>query len=78
MTKTNHAERISKEEAADHLEELAEQLRRENAQIEVGNKIVRLSPASELSYEIDVREESSFLRGKRESLEVELEWKPGE
>lgn len=78
MTETNHAERISKEEAADRLEGLAEQLRRENAQIEVGNKIVRLSPASELSYEIDVREESSFLRGKRESVEVELEWKPGE
>ncbi|WP_132060589.1 amphi-Trp domain-containing protein [Halorussus amylolyticus] len=78
MTKTTHGERLSREEAADRLQELAAQLRTADADVAVGNKTVRLSPGEQVSYEIDVREESSFLRGARESVELELEWEPGE
>jgi len=76
MTKTSHADSATKDAVADRLETLAEQLRSDAAEIQIGNKTVRLSPAEELNYEIDVREGSSFLRGRRESIELELEWKP--
>lgn len=77
MTRTTHEDRIQREEVATRLEELAEQLRTDDAEVTVGNKTVRLSPAEQIGYGIDVREASSFLRGKRESVEIELEWKPG-
>lgn len=77
MTRTTHEERIEREEVAARLEELADQLRTDDAEVTVGNKTVRLSPAENVGYAIDVRESSSFLRGKRESVEIELEWKPG-
>lgn len=76
MTKTSHAESVTKDTVADRLETLAEQFRSDEADIQVGNKTVRLSPAAEINYEIDVREGSSFLRGRRESVELELGWKP--
>lgn len=77
MTRTTHEDRIDREEAAARLEELAEQLRTDDAAVTVGNKTVRLSPAGEVGYAVDVHEASSFLRGKRESVEIELEWRPG-
>lgn len=76
MTRTTHEDRIDREEAAARLEDLADQLRTDDAEVTVGNKTVRLSPAEEVGYVVDVRESSSFLRGKRESVDIELEWKP--
>jgi len=76
MTKTSHADSATRDAVADRLETLAEQLRSGETEIQVGNKTVRLSPAEEINYEIDVHEGSSFLRGRRESVELELGWKP--
>ncbi|MFC4550973.1 MULTISPECIES: amphi-Trp domain-containing protein [Halorussus] len=78
MSKTSHQERLSREEAADRLQTLAQEIRSGEAAVQVGNKTVRLSPSEQVSYEIDVAEQSSFLRGSRESVEIELEWKPEE
>lgn len=75
--KTLEAERLSREEAADRLHELADQIGGEGpANVEVGNKRIELSPGSELGYEVGVRERSSLLRGSRESVTVKLDWKP--
>lgn len=76
MTKTSHEEKISREEAADRLQTLAEELRSTEAAVQVGNKTVRVSPSESVAFEIEVREKSSFLRGNRESVEIDLEWKP--
>lgn len=76
MTKTSHVDSIERDVVADRLEAIADQLRSNQTEIDVGNKTVRLSPATEINYEIDVHEGSSFLRGKRESIQIELEWKP--
>jgi amphi-Trp domain-containing protein len=76
ITKTSHTDSATRGAVADRLETLAKQLRSDEAEIQVGNKTVRLSPAEEINYEIDVREGSSFLRGRRESIELELGWKP--
>lgn len=78
MTKTSHEEKVSREEAADRLQTLAEELRSSDAAVQVGNKTVRVSPSESVSFEVQVREESSFLRGSRESVEIEVEWEPDE
>ncbi|WP_433631907.1 amphi-Trp domain-containing protein [Halomicrococcus sp. NG-SE-24] len=75
--KTLHEERIARDEAADRLEAIADQLRgSEQADIDVGNKTVTLSPREEIAYEVGVRESSSVLRGSRETVSLKLDWKP--
>ncbi|GAA0252749.1 amphi-Trp domain-containing protein [Haladaptatus pallidirubidus] len=70
-------EKISREEVADRLQAIADEFREGgDANIDVGNKTVTLSPADSVAYEIGTRELSSVLRGSRESVTIKLDWKP--
>lgn len=73
---TVEEESLSREEVAARLRELADSIEGEgDADVRVGNKQISLHPASEIGYEIGVRERSSILRGGRESVTVTLDWK---
>ncbi|WP_440765170.1 amphi-Trp domain-containing protein [Natronorubrum sp. DTA7] len=73
--KTNHEQNVSREEAADLVQEVARELRSEGpAEVRVGNKMLTLSPAPELEYGIEVQERSPMLGGPREELTITLEW----
>lgn len=75
--RTSSSERVDRTTVADRLNDIASELRRsEDVRIRVGNKDVELRPPEELTYEIDVVERSSRLRGDRETIELELRWKP--
>ncbi|WP_433631286.1 amphi-Trp domain-containing protein [Halomicrococcus sp. NG-SE-24] len=59
------------------MQALAHQLRDgDNADVDVGNKTITLSPRDTIGYEIGIRESSSVLRGSRESVTIKLDWKP--
>ena len=73
--KTNTEEKVSREEAADLVQELAQEIRSGGvAEVRVGNKMLKLSPAPELEYGIEVQERSPMLGGPREKITVTLEW----
>ena len=75
--KTLHEEKLSRKEAADRLDAIADQLREKgDANVDVGNKTVTLSPRKKIGYEIGIRESSSVLRGDRETVTIKLDWKP--
>lgn len=74
---TNSGEVLSREAAADRLNDIASALRtEEDFQIRVGNKQVSLDPPPELNYHIEVTEKQSRFRGSRETVEITLDWKP--
>ncbi|MGA9402524.1 amphi-Trp domain-containing protein [Haladaptatus sp.] len=74
--KTLHEEKLSRKEA-DRLDAIADQLREKgDANVDVGNKTVTLSPRKKIGYEIGIRESSSVLRGDRETVTIKLDWKP--
>lgn len=76
---TSNEQNVSREEAADLLQDLARELRGEGqANVDVGNKTVDLSPASTLTYEIDTEERSPMLGGQRETVSVTLGWETEE
>ncbi|SIR83267.1 amphi-Trp domain-containing protein [Natronorubrum thiooxidans] len=73
---TDHDEQVSRDEAADLVQELAQEIRSEGpAEVRVGNKLLTLSPPPELEYGIEVEERSPMLGGPREKITVTLEWK---
>lgn len=75
--RTSNSERLDRSTAADRLNDVASALRRsEDVRIRVGNKDVTLHPPETLTYRVDVVERRSMLRGDRETVELELEWKP--
>lgn len=72
---TDYQEDVTREEAADLMQELAAELRGEGpAQIPVGNKLLTLSPASTLEYDIEVEERSPMLGGDRQEITVSVRW----
>jgi amphi-Trp domain-containing protein len=73
---TEHKTKMNREAFADYLRSLADQFEREGEMdISVGNKTVRLHPPDTVKSEIEVVERSSVLRGNRESLELDVNWK---
>lgn len=77
MAKELQEEDVTREEAAERLEMLAEGLRGEGPfDVTIGNRTVHLSPPSNIGIETGVRETSSLLRGDRESVTVTIDWKP--
>ena len=73
--KTNDEQDVSREEAADLVQEVARELRSSGpAELRVGNKMLTLSPAPELEYGIEVQERSPMLGGPREEVTITLEW----
>ncbi|WP_121742896.1 amphi-Trp domain-containing protein [Natronorubrum halophilum] len=66
---------VSREEAADLIQELARELRSKGpAEVRIGNKTLTLSPSREIEYGIEVEERSPMLGGPREEITVTLEW----
>lgn len=79
MADRTEAERtLTRPELAAYLTELAREFDRDSDDISVsvGNKSVSLSPPEEVSCDVAVVERSSMLRGERETIEIELKWKP--
>ena len=73
--KTSNEQNLSRNEVADHLQELAREIRGEGpADIAVGNKNIGLTPASVIEYDIAVEERSPMLGGERETITVTLDW----
>ena len=74
--KTIAEDEITREEAANRLEALADEIREGDCNVQVGNKTVTVHPPSSVAYEVGVRESSSLLRGNRESVTVKIDWRP--
>lgn len=75
--KTLNEAELTREEAAEQLRALADEIDGEGeANVRVNNKTVTLSPSSSIGYEVGVRESSSILRGNRESITIKMGWKP--
>ncbi|MXR50801.1 amphi-Trp domain-containing protein [Halovenus sp. WSH3] len=74
---TTNAERMDRAAVAERLTDLAEELRSgEEMKVRVGNKNVVLTPSETVSYRIDVVEKQSRFRGSRETVRIEIDWKP--
>lgn len=72
---TSYEDELPRNEAATRLQALARQLEGEGpAKVEVGNKTVTLAPASTVEYEVQIRERSPMLGGRREEIELTIEW----
>lgn len=77
MAKEIEERDVTREEAAEQLEQLAEALRNEGSfDVEVRNRTIHLSPPQNVGMELGVREESTMFRGSREGITVKLDWKP--
>lgn len=73
--RTDHAETLRREEAADELERLASELRSEGvAEVPVGNKLLTLSPSATVEYSISIEERSPMFRSDHETVTVRLDW----
>ncbi|AEH37165.1 amphi-Trp domain-containing protein [Halopiger xanaduensis] len=72
---TTYQDDVTRDEAADLVQELAAELRGQGpAQVQVGNKLLTLTPASTLEYDIEVEERSPMLGGDREEITVSIGW----
>ncbi len=69
---------MSREELASYFVSLAEEFGRDEGDISVrvGNKSVTLQPPTKVEYDIAVVERSSVIRGNRETVTIEVNWKP--
>ncbi|MCW8173109.1 amphi-Trp domain-containing protein [Natrialba swarupiae] len=75
--RTTADETLTREEVATYFEHLATAFGGDEGtvRIRVGNKTVDLEPRT-ASTSVDVIERSTMFRGKRESVSIELSWKP--
>ncbi|ELY62285.1 amphi-Trp domain-containing protein [Natronolimnohabitans innermongolicus] len=72
---TENETEVPRDQAADLLQAVAQEIRGDGtAEIQVGNKLLSLSPAHELEYGIEVQERSPMLGGEREEMTITLEW----
>ncbi|RKD97872.1 amphi-Trp domain-containing protein [Halopiger aswanensis] len=72
---TNYRNDMTRDEAADLVADLAAELRGTGpAEVQVGNKLLTLTPASTVEYDIEVEERSPMLRGDREEITVSIGW----
>ncbi|WP_436925506.1 amphi-Trp domain-containing protein [Halosimplex amylolyticum] len=68
---------VTRDEAADRLEAIADDLRGDGSfDVNVSNRTVHLAPPDDIGMEVGVREMSSLLRGDREAFTIKLDWKP--
>ena len=76
--RTQSTRTMERSELAAYLASLAEEFDRggEEIDVAVGNKTVTLSPPETVECDVEIVERSSVLRGNRETVEIELSWKP--
>lgn len=76
MAKELEEESVSRDEAADRLEDIAERLRGDgDFDVNVNNRTIHLSPGSKVGMQVGVREKSGLFRGDREGITIKLDWK---
>jgi amphi-Trp domain-containing protein len=74
---TKTTEQLKREQVADRLNEIARELREgDEMTVNVGNKDIALSPSETVNYSINIVEKQSRFRGSRETVRIELDWKP--
>lgn len=74
---TTNAEPLDRAAAADRLNDLASALRSgDDFTVPVGNKEIALTPSEPINYRIEVVEKQRRFRGNRETVKIELDWKP--
>ncbi|WP_254762835.1 amphi-Trp domain-containing protein [Natrinema marinum] len=76
--RTTADETLPREEVAAYLRELAAEFEAESeaVSVSVGNKNVSLNPPHNIDVSVETVERSSMLRGNRETIEIDLSWKP--
>jgi amphi-Trp domain-containing protein len=76
--RTSREDVMTRGELASYLTDLAREFDESENGIDVtlGNKTISLSPPEDLNVSIDVIERSSRLRGSRETVTIEMDWKP--
>ncbi|WP_246998341.1 amphi-Trp domain-containing protein [Halosolutus gelatinilyticus] len=76
--RTTADETMTRSELASYLASLGDEFERggEDINVAVGNKTVDLAPPESINVSVDVVERSSMLRGNRETITIELNWKP--
>lgn len=76
--RTSATENLPRDELAAYLRGLADEFERdgETVDVDVGNKTITLEPPEEIDTSVDVVEQSSRFRGRRETVRLELSWKP--
>lgn len=74
---TTNDDTLDRETAADRLNDIASALRSgDDVRVRVGNKNITLEPPETVNYRIDVIEKRKRFRGSRETIRIELDWKP--
>lgn len=76
VERTTSTESLDREEAAARLETIAESLRSEDFTIRVENKDIKLRPTDTVKFQVDVVEKQAMFRGDRETVKLELDWRP--
>ena len=76
--RTTADEAMTRSELAAYLSSLGDEFEGggEEIDVAVGNKTVELNPPESVNVSVDVVERSSMLRGNRETITIELNWKP--
>ncbi|MFC4544068.1 amphi-Trp domain-containing protein [Halosolutus amylolyticus] len=76
--RTTADETMTRSELAAYLASLGDEFEGggDEINVTVGNKTVDLNPPESVSVSVDVVERSSMLRGNRETITIELNWKP--
>jgi amphi-Trp domain-containing protein len=75
--RTSSAETLDRAVAAETLTDIASALKEgEEMRVQVGNKEIELDPPETVNYRIEVTEKRTRFRGDRETVSIELDWKP--
>ncbi|WP_135535637.1 amphi-Trp domain-containing protein [Halostella pelagica] len=77
VQRTDATQRMNRKEMGEYLQRLGEQMADEGPiSVPVANRRVQLHPAEAISCDIEVVERSTLLRGDRETISMEISWKP--
>ena len=69
---------MNREELGNYLKRLGDEIDGEGEiTVPVDNRTVRLHPSEAITCDVEVVERSSLIRGSRETVSLELSWKPG-
>ena len=71
-------ERISRNEAADFLRQLADKVSQGNVLLKQGSEEVQLSLPDNVILEVEVEDEQKRRKGVQHKIEVELKWYEGD
>ncbi|AFZ72419.1 amphi-Trp domain-containing protein [Natronobacterium gregoryi] len=79
--RTTANETLTRDELAAYFEHLGEEFREDDLEggdvrVAVGNKTVALNPPEAVDLSVDVVERSPMFRGTRETIQLEVTWKP--